>query len=140
MIVSIILTTLLSLAIPLHPNSPICAVSLLKDHFQKHPMPETALLFYHDDDGTHRAIVYREVLSFLKSLVSGIGLDPDQVGLHSLRRSGAGFLHSIKVPLEDIKCIGDWASLAVLSYLVTPTERKLDIERTACTALGQLLA
>ena len=120
------------------PGSPFCVVSLLKEHFARYPMLEDSYLLYRSTAGGAKPILYRELLDYLKRLVKGIGLNPADVGLHSLRRSGCAFLHSIRVPLEDIKCVGDWRSLAVLSYLVTPVERKLAIEDTASRALLDL--
>ena len=71
----------------------------------------------------------------LKDCVSRIGLDPGDVGLHSLMRSGAAYLHSIGIRLIDIECIGDWKSLAVLTYLVTPVNRKIYIELKVAASL-----
>ena len=120
------------------PGSPFCVVTLLREHFARFPMPGDSLLLVRETKRGRQPILYRELLDFLKDLVGRIGLDPSDIGLHSLRRSGASFLHSIKVPLEDIKCVGDWKSLAVLSYLITPVERKLDIENSAAKALLSL--
>ena len=74
----------------------------------------------------------------MKRTVKVIGLDPEVVGLHSMRRSGASYLHRIGVPLQDIKCAGDWGSLAVLSYLVTPMDRKVVIEQFTSTSLATM--
>ena len=120
------------------PGSPFCAVTFLKEHFARFPMPGDSLLLYRSTAGSCKPILYRELLDFLKLLVRGIGLNPGDVGLHSLRRSGCAFLHSINIPLEDIKCVGDWKSLAVLSYLVTPVDRKLSIENAVSRALAGL--
>ena len=120
------------------PGSPLCAVSLLKHHFSLFPGgPDSFLLYKHTPKG-NIPITYGDLLSFLKDLVSRIGLDPKDVGLHSLRRSGVAFLHSLRIPLEDIKCIGDWKSLAILSYLVTPMDRKKSIEKITSDALRLL--
>lgn len=64
-------------------------------------------------------------------------MDDSKVGLHSLRRSGASFWCHLGVPLTDIKSIGDWRSLAVLEYLVTPMNRKMDIEKIMVEALSK---
>lgn len=82
--------------------------------------------------------MYRDVLQFIKRAVLLIGLDPQNIGLHSLRRSGASFLHSIGVPLEDIRMAGDWRSMAVLLYLVNPFSRKLELESVAASALDKI--
>ena len=113
-------------------------VTHLKEHFARFPRPANSLLFYKATKDGVKPLLYREVLEFLKDLVEGIGLDPSDVGLHSLRRLGCAFLHSIRISLEDVKCVGDWKFLAVLSYLVTPTERKLSIEGLASRALLDL--
>ena len=42
------------------------------------------------------------------------------------------------MPLQDIKCAGDWGSLAVLSYLVTPMDRKVVIEQFTSTSLATM--
>lgn len=68
-----------------------------------------------------------------------IGLSPADVGLHSMRRSGAAFLHSIGVSLVDIMNAGDWQSLAALAYLISPIERKQWIESQAAQALEELV-
>ena len=73
-------------------------------------------------------VLYRDILTFIKRATEAIGLDPDQYGSHSMRRSGAAFLHEQGVPLEDIMVLGDWKSLAVLDYLITPLSRKMEIQ------------
>lgn len=64
-------------------------------------------------------LMYYDVLQFLKRGAQSINIDPTRVGLHSLRRTGAMHLYSIGIPLNDIRLIGDWKSLAVLLYLST---------------------
>lgn len=83
-------------------------------------------------------VLYRHVLKFLKQLVKSIGLDPGEAGLHSLRRSGAQFLQKIGVPLTDIMFMGDWKSLAVLSYLITTFDKKVQIEDMASRYLQEI--
>lgn len=82
-----------------------------------------------------KPIMYHELLQFLKTAVTWIGLSAADVGLHSLRRSGAAFLHSIGVPLNDIQSAGDWSSMAVLLYLCTPFSRKCSIEMEVARVL-----
>lgn len=85
-----------------------------------------------------KLIVYADVLKFLKQLVSAIGKDLSDSGLHSMRRSGAQFLLSLRVPTSEIMFMGDWSSMAVLSYLVT-TYEKVDIGHVAAKALSSLV-
>ena len=91
------------------PGSPFCASTLLKEYFSRFPGSPDSMLFFKDTNDGPRAVLYRELLDFLK------GLNPSDVGLHSVRRSGCAFLHSMNVPLENIKCVGDWKSITVLS-------------------------
>ena len=65
-----------------------------------------------------------------------MGLDQTKYGSHSMRRSGACFLHELKIPLSDIISLGDWASMSVLSYLVTPETRKHAIQGAVGLALS----
>lgn len=114
----------LRLPVYISSGSPLCAVSQLRYHWSKVPGKPDDPLFMCNK----YPLLYRDVLSYVKLLVERIGLDPSHAGLHSLRRSGALFLHSIGIPLTDIQTIGDWSSLAALLYLVTPMDRKIDIE------------
>lgn len=84
-----------------------------------------------------RPILYREGLAFIKHLVSRIGLDPDKVGFHNLRRSGAQYMNSLGISLPDIKSAGDWRSMAVLSYLVSGLERKVEIDKFVASRLSE---
>lgn len=120
------------------PGSPLCAVQMLQEHWLKFPASLDSPLFMKMGKQGMRPLLYNDVLQCLKSLVRVIGLDPQYVGLHSLRRSGATFLCRIGVPLSDTKCAGDWRSLAVLEYLVTPIERKLEIESFSVQSLSAL--
>ena len=102
-----------------------CAASALEHHFKQMPGHDDSPLFLHPD--MDRPILYGDLLSFIKRLSSAIGMS-GRVGCHSLRRSGAAFLHSIGTPLEDIMSVGDWRSMAVLAYLATPMDRKKEIQ------------
>ena len=105
-----------------------CAASALQDHIAFAPGPDDGPLFLKQANGRWVPILYKEVLAFIKLGVTNIGLPQHEYGTHSFRRAGAGFLHGIGVPLEDIMSMGDWRSLAVLDYLITPTSRKRDIQ------------
>lgn len=120
------------------PGSPLCAVNMLQEHWVRFPASLDSPLFMKSTKQGMRPLLYNDVLQCLKSLVRTIGLDPQNVGLHSLRRSGATFLCRIGVPLSDIKCAGDWRSLAVLEYLITPIERKLEIESCCVEVLATI--
>ena len=63
--------------------APLCTVTLLHDHIRDFPVLGDAFLF--------QPILYRDLLSFLKDSVATIGLNPQDVGLHSLRGIGLCF-------------------------------------------------
>ena len=119
-------------------GSPLCAVTLLCEHFSMFPMHQDSFLLYKQSGKGLIPIVYKELLDFIKSVVPMIGLNPNDVGFHSMRHSGAAHLHSIGIPLEDIRCVGDWRSLAVLTYLITPLDRKCAIENRVANSLKEL--
>lgn len=87
------------------PGSKFCAVSLLREHFARFPAEQDEPLFMKRVEGQIVPIKYKEVLAFLKKMLSLVGKDPTTVGLHSLRRAGSFHMHQLGVPLEDIKCV-----------------------------------
>lgn len=66
-------------------------VSMLSTHFYRTSQFIKGLLFYLHKKGVWRPLLYKELLSFLKRCVSSIGLNPEEVGLHSMRRSARHF-------------------------------------------------
>ena len=126
------------LEIPIHYVSDrvFCAASALEKHFAELPSSLDGPVFLKQIRGMKVPILYKDLLAFLKRAVRAIGLPPSEYGAHSLRRSGAAFLHGIGVPLEDIMAMGDWRSLAVLDYLITPLDRKKDIQGRVASSLN----
>ena len=127
------------LDIPLHvvSDKTFCVVSMIRDHFQDFPAPSDSPLFLRNTTQGVSPILYGDLLLFIKRLASKVGLDQSKYGSHSLRRSGACFLHELKVPLPDIMTLGNWASMSVLSYLVTPEPRKHAIQGAVGLALAR---
>ena len=126
----------LQIPITVVEGSPLCAVSLLRSHFSLFPgHPDGPLFYKRTSAGNILPVKYQDVLRFLKLVVAKIGKNPDSVGLHSMRRSGAFFLHQIGVPLEDIKSFGDWKSMAALMYLVSPLDRMIKVDGFVSQAL-----
>lgn len=121
------------LEIPLFANvgSPLCAVRWVRYAVMLEPADDNQPIFLCNG----KPLLYRDVLSYIKTLVKFIGLDSDSVGLHSMRRSGTQFLHSIGTPMSDIKKAGDWKSMAVLMYLSSTLERKIKIEAAVAKAI-----
>lgn len=121
-----------------HSDS-MCAASMLASHLARtSAFKEGPLFLILTKKGEWRPLLYTDLLGFLKQCVSLIGLNPEEVGLHSMRRSGAAFLHTLGVSLIDIMNAGDWKSLAALSYLISPLERKQDIEKLFSSALSEM--
>ena len=109
---------------------------MIKDHFDSFPAPPDSPIFLRQTAQGVTPVLYGDLLFFIKKLSSRIGLDQSKYGSHSMRRSGALFLHELKIPLSDIMSLGDWASLSVLSYLVTPDSRKHAIQGSVGLALS----
>ena len=79
------------------------------------------------------------LLAFLKGLLRKAGLDDSRVGLHSLRRVGAVFMHSMCLSLEDIRQAGDWSSLAALIYLAKPMPSKIRVDQRVAASLSRFI-
>ena len=126
------------LEMPLYfvPDRVFCVASAIRDHMVKTAGLPSDPIFLKCVQGCRRPILYKEVLCFLKHAVQSIGLPPHEYGVHSMRRSGAAFLHGLGVPLQDLMAMCDWHSLAVLDYLITPTSRKIEIQDKVVRALG----
>lgn len=116
-----------------------CAASMLATHISRSPRPSDQPLFHKiDKKGRWSPLLYSDLLGFIKGLAPFVQKKASDVGTHSLRRSGATFLSQIGVPLHEIRTVGDWKSLAVLAYLVTPIERKEQIDCYAASVLNSL--
>ena len=126
------------LDIPVHriSDDAFCVVSMIEEHFKAFPAPGDTPIFLRRTSQSVAPILYGDLLLFIKKLSSSIGLDKTKYGSHSMRRSGACFLHQLKVPLTDIMSLGNWSSMAVLSYLVTPETRKHAIQGAVGLALA----
>lgn len=118
-------------------QQPLCAASWLRSHFATTPAPEAGI-FVKRIGNNYVPLMYKDVLDYLKKLVGLIGLDPNEAGLHSLRRSGASYLNSIGVSLPDIKLIGNWRSNAVFEYIKCSDERLSSIQRSVAESLNYI--
>ena len=65
-----------------------CVYTMLKRHLDATPEFQDGPLFLVRSGITYRPLLYKDLLHFLKTSVGLIGLKPDDVGLHSMRRSG----------------------------------------------------
>lgn len=117
----------------------LCAASMLAAHFARtQHIRDGPLFFVVSNKGDWKPLLYNDLLKFLKTIVPIIGLSPQDLGLHSMRRARAAYLQSLGISLVDIMSCGDWRSLAALSYLITPLERKKDIEALVSASLKEL--
>ena len=105
-----------------------CAARAVRKHILYYPADDSCPLFFKRTATCLQPVYYSELLSFIKRLSTNIGLDPKLYGCHSLRRAGAQYMNSKDIPLHDIMCVGNWHSMSVLDYLVTPLNRRMDIQ------------
>lgn len=116
------------------PGSPLCAVKWVKHGLLAETATPDEPIFVCQG----KPIVYRDMLGFIKCLVKLIGMNPNMVGLHSLRRSGTQFLHGIGVSLPDIKSMCDWKTMSVLMYLISSLDKKVQIDKEDAKVLSAL--
>ena len=117
-------------------GSPLCAVELLRSHFKDFPVSDPdSPAFLVRKGGRVVPLQYSDLLCFLKRLLRSIGMCTDRAGMHSLRRSGAAFMHLCGVPLEDIKYTGDWTSLSALLYLAKPLRSRILVDCSVAASL-----
>ena len=126
------------LELPIHfvGNAALCAASAVRFHMLKYPASMDGPVFWQGTYASFKPVLYSTVLSHKKLFASSIGIAPEEVGCHSLRRSGAAHMHSIGIPLVDIMSWGDWKSMSVLQYLVTPASRKVEIQHVVAGSLS----
>lgn len=76
-------------------------------------------------NGVLKPLTYDQLTKQFKQWVAEIGEDPQEHSLHGLRRGGA--CHALESGLvgEDIKIMGDWASLAYMKYLDQTLQRRV---------------
>lgn len=116
-------------------GSPLCAASLLQRHFAETQTRSDSPAFLIYKGGKLVPLSYPVLLKFVKKLIKSVGMNPDRAGVHSLRRAGAVFLHQSGIPLEDIRQVGDWASLTALIYLAKPMSARIELDNIVSRAL-----
>ena len=119
------------------PGHPLCAVFWTLQHMRDFPeQMGSSNLFRLHVKGKTVNMSYSRLLDYVKLLLRKSGLESEGVGLHSLRRAGSSFMHSIGLSLEDIRQAGDWASMAALVYLAKPISSRIDMDHRVSAALG----
>lgn len=115
----------------------LCAPTLLKTFIDNHPSMAEAPLFSYIVSGNIKTLKYSNALLLMKRWADKAGLQKN-IGLHSLRRGAATLMSLAGLNLEDIKDRGDWRSLAVLSYLSYPMEKKVSIDKRVVYLLNSM--
>lgn len=129
-----------TLVIPVNRTSKLglCVWTLLSQHVILYPTSIDSPLLMKSSINGPVPLLYRDVLGFLKTEVQRLGLDSGRYGLHSLRRSGAMYLQRLGIPLYEIQLLGDWRSMAVMLYLSSTFERKMEIQQIVVSDLNSV--
>ena len=117
---------ILSIPLPFIPNSPLCPVSALINHFGLNRLASSEFLFSVQSSRSSppRPITSRNFASFSSKAITTLDLDPQSFSPPSFRRGGASFVFECNVPAELIKFQGDWRSDAYLVYLEMSSSQK----------------
>ena len=117
---------ILSIQLPFIPNSPLCSVSALINHFRLNCLASSDFLF--SVKSSHslppRPITYCNFASFLSKVITTLDLYSQSFPPHSFRRGGATFAFECNVPAELIKFQRDWHSDTYLVYLEMSSSQK----------------
>lgn len=104
-------------ALPFMRSNPLCPTSALIRFVSMAGAPrESQELFAYQLEGCFTKLTQVNFRARLKQCLP-CTVNASEYNSHSLRRGGCSFLLSCGVPLEAIKAIGDWKSLAVFDYL-----------------------
>mmetsp|Transcript_57446 Transcript_57446/g.181875 ORF Transcript_57446/g.181875 Transcript_57446/m.181875 type:complete len:99 (+) Transcript_57446:3605-3901(+) len=79
---------------------------------------------------------YQQLVTFIKSSLRQLNIDPDCYSSHSLRRGGAMFAFLAGVSPELIKLHGDWASDAYQAYLMMPPAARVHVTAAMLSAIS----
>lgn len=96
-------------------NHSLCPASAVDSAFQSTPLPTDAPAFVIDRAGT--PMTGKWFNQKFKGVIKLCGLDPKHFASHSFRRGSASWALQCGVPGEIVQHMGDWKSLAYLSYV-----------------------
>lgn len=83
-------------------------------------------------------LTYSQLTKWLKLWVESAGESPVAYSSHSMRRGGATFAYESDMPGRMIQVLGDWASLAYLSYIDQSLESRLDSMAAFAEAISKV--
>ena len=131
---------ILSIPLPFIPNSPLCPVSALINHFRLNRLASSDFLFSVKSSHASppRPITYRNFTSFLSKVITKLDLDSQSFSPHSFRRGGASFAFECNVPAELMKFQGDWRSDAYLVDLEMSSSQKRLAVNSMASRIRQL--
>ena len=95
---------------------PVQAMLLYVQGAQSHEINDP--LFITSDGHMGRPLTATVFTQRLKSVLSSLGGNAQSYAMHSCRRGGASWAYRLDVPVDSIKVIGDWRSLAYPRYIV----------------------
>ena len=111
----------------------LCPIATVQVHFQEFITKEKSNpTFQYKDRNNTKTLTHSKLSSTLKEKLTILGIDPNTISMHSLRRGGASYIyaHQCGASIELIQAMGDWASLSVLLYLSRPFEQRLNVATT----------
>ena len=125
--------------LPRIPGSPLCPTQAFRQMSTCFPSTSanTPLLIYRSPGQPVITVTSRMLSNQLRQLIHQLQLPQSTFTLHSLRKGGATYCHTIGVPLELIKSHGTWASDAVWSYLNPTLADKSIVSTTMSKAVLQ---
>ena len=109
----------------------LCPIAAVQVHFLEFITKDKSdpAFQYKGRDGT-RTLTHSKLSSTLNEKLTILGIDPNTISMHSLRRGGASYAHQCGASIELMQAMGDWASLSVLLYLSRPFEQRLNVATT----------
>lgn len=113
----------LTCPLPFLPGHPLCPATALAQALRlsvSAPSASPALMYKLNNNWC--PMLYKPFLHKLKSLLQTITGDSASFAAHSFRRGGASWALQQGIPGEVIRVLGDWKSMAYLSYITVPLE------------------
>ena len=98
-------------------NQNICPVTALRAMIAKFTYTKDTPLFLIHSKAGIQTTGASKVRSFLKLVITNLGLNPGQYTFHMFRGSGASLAFDNNVQFENIKQHGNWQSEAIWHYL-----------------------
>lgn len=109
------------------PGSPLCLVSAFKNMCSLIPAKPNAPAFLVPSNLGFVSLTHASLVSYLRKLLTKIGLNPHSYSGHSFRRGGASSAFSANARGEAIRLHGDWKSQAYLCYLDVNLKQRLEV-------------